>query len=209
MLKNTIKLNKLNFDFYNRNDVIQIAKELLGKIVVSNISGVMVSGRIVEVEAYKAFVDKASHAYLGKRTARNQHMYAQAATAYVYICYGIHQMLNIITNESEVPDAILIRAIQPLQGIETMMERTGKLQLDYTITKGPGNVGKALGINKIHSGCNFLGEELYLLSDDYVLGKNSFGESKRIGVDYAGEDAALLYRFFIKGNKYVSGRINK
>lgn len=186
--------------------MLQIAVELLGKIVVTNFDGIVTSGRIVETEAYIGITDKASHSWLGKRTARNEHMYAQAATAYIYICYGIHQMLNVVTNEKEIPDAVLIRAVEPLEGIETMLARTGKEKRDSTLTKGPGNVGKALGIYKIHSGVNLLGDTIYIASDDYTIDEKHIGSSKRIGVNYAGPDALLPYRFYINGNRYVSGR---
>lgn len=205
-LKNTIKLKKLPIDFYNRNDVVQIARELLGKIVITNMEGIVTSGRIVETEAYRAIIDKASHSYAGRRTARNEHMYLQGATTYIYICYGIHQMLNVVTNEKEIPDAVLIRAVEPLEGIDTMLARTGKKNLDNSLTKGPGNVGKALGIYKMHSGVSLLGNTIYIAVDDYVTDEKQIGSSNRIGVDYAGPDALLPYRFFIKGNKYVSGR---
>ena len=206
MLKNTIKLNKLTIDFYNRNNVLQIARELLGKIVITAIEGVVTSGRIVETEAYVGITDKASHSYLRKRTDRNEHMYAKAATSYVYICYGIHQMFNVVTNEKEIPDAVLIRAVEPLEGIDKMLARRGKKKQDSTLTKGPGNVGRALGINKIHSGVNLMGDTIYIVSDDFEINKMDIGSSMRIGVDYAGQDALLPYRFFIRGNKYVSGR---
>ncbi|MEO5893833.1 MAG: DNA-3-methyladenine glycosylase [Ferruginibacter sp.] len=199
-------MNKLTIDFYNRKDVVQIARELLGKIVVTNIDGVITSGRIVETEAYAGIIDKASHAWSGRRTARNEHMYAQAATSYVYICYGIHQMLNIVTNEKEIPHAILVRAIEPLEGIDAMLVRTGKKKPDHTLTRGPGNVGKALGIYKMHSGIDLLGDTIYIISDDYKISNTQVGVSGRIGVSYAGADALLPYRFYIKGNKYVSGR---
>jgi len=199
-------LKKLTIDFYNRKDVLQIAKELLGKIVVTNFYGIITSGRIVETEAYIGVSDKASHSYAGKRTPRNEQMYAQAGTAYVYICYGIHQMFNIVTNEKEIPDAILIRAVEPMEGIETMLVRTRKQSAGYSLTKGPGNVGKALGMHKIHSGENLLGDTIYLVTDDYTLSDSQTGQSKRIGVDYAGADALLPYRFYVKGNKYVSSR---
>jgi DNA-3-methyladenine glycosylase len=133
-------------------------------------------------------------------------MYAAAGTAYVYICYGMHQMLNIVTNKKEVPDAILIRAVAPLQGLNIMQQRTGKLPGDFTITRGPGNVAKAFGISKIHSGINLTGKQVYLLHDPKcTVPDETIGVSARIGVDYAGADAALPYRFFLKGNKYVSG----
>lgn len=186
--------------------MVQIAKELLGKIVVTNFDGIITSGRIVETEAYIGVSDKASRSYAGKRTARNEHMYAQAGTAYVYICYGIHQMFNIVTNEKEIPDAVLIRAIEPMEGAETMLVRTRKKSPDYTLTRGPGNVGRALGMHKTHSGENLLDDTIYLAADDYTLTDSQTGSSKRIGVDYAGADALLHYRFYVKGNKYVSGR---
>jgi len=198
-------MKKIPLSFYTRKDVVLIAKELIGKIIVTNFEGIITSGRIVETEAYVGITDKASHSYNKKRTARNEHMYAPAATAYVYICYGLHQMLNIVTNAKDVPDAILIRAIEPLLGIESMLKRTGKKILDKTLTRGPGNVGKALGIFKYHSGLNFLDEEIYLLNDGFKITKDNIGISKRIGVESAGADALLPYRFYLQGNKYVSG----
>lgn len=198
-------MKKLTIDFYERKNVVLIARELLGKIIHTNIDGTITSGRIVETEAYAGITDKASHAYDGKRTTRNGHMYADAGTSYVYICYGIHQMFNIVTNEKEIPDAVLIRAVEPLEGVDLMLIRTGKNKPDYTLTKGPGNVGKALGISKINSGINLLGDTIYISSDDCAINEKDIGYSKRIGVDYAGTDALLPYRFYVKGNKYVSG----
>ena len=199
-------MKKLPIEFYKRKNVVHIAQELLGKIIVTNIDGIKTSGRIVETEAYAGITDKASHAFAGKRTSLNEHMYGEAAIAYVYICYGIHQMFNIITNDEEIPDAILIRAVEPLEGMEDMLIRTGKKKPDNTITKGPGNVGKALGIFKIHSGINLTGDTIFLASDDYKIQEEMIGTSTRIGVQYAGQDALLPYRFFIKGNKFVSGK---
>lgn len=199
-------MKKIPISFYNRKNVVQIAKELLGKIVVTNIEGFITSGRIVETEAYVGITDKASHSFNGRRTARNEIMYAAPGTAYIYICYGMHQMLNIVTNEKEIPDAILIRAIEPIKGIETMLEITGKKTLDRTLTRGPGNVGKALGIFTRHSGARLLDNEIYLLDDGSVISEKDLGISKRIGVESAGADSLLPYRFYVKGNKYVSGK---
>lgn len=202
-------MKKLSRSFYKRNDVVSIARELLGKIVVTNINGIRTSGRIVETEAYVAFTDKASHSFNGRRTAKNEHMYSPAATSYIYICYGIHQMLNIVTNEKDIPDAVLIRAIEPMEGIEEMLQRTGKNKPDNTLTKGPGNVGKALGLFKHHSGISLMDETIALYEDKFELAADSIGSSKRIGVDYAGTDALLPYRFYIKGNPFVSAKPNK
>ena len=199
-------MKKVPLSFYDRKDVVKIAKELLGKIIVTNIDGLFTSGRIVETEAYVGISDKASHSFSGRRTAKNEHMYSAPGTAYIYICYGMHQMMNIVTNEKEIPDAVLIRAVEPLKGIDIMLQRTGKGQLDKTLTRGPGNVGKALGIFKHHSGLHLLDEQIYLLDDGHKIPEEKLGVSKRIGVESAGADGLLPYRFFVKGNKYVSGK---
>lgn len=200
-------MKKLPLSFYARKEVVQIARDLLGKIVVSRVGGELVSGRIVETEAYVGISDKASHSFGGRRTARNEHMYSAAGTVYVYICYGIHQMLNVVTNEAGVPDAVLIRALEPIDGITVMLKRTGKKIPDFTLTKGPGNVGKALGISRAQSGLMFVDELLAIYEDDESsLASHMAGVSSRIGVESAGPDALLPYRFYIKGNKYVSGK---
>lgn len=200
-------MKKLTLSFYQRPDVVQIAKELLGKILVTKWNGIETSGRIVEVEAYNGVVDKASHASGGRRTNRNEIMYTNGGVAYVYLCYGIHHLFNVVTNKKETPHAILIRALDPMKGIDVMLERTNKKQLDNTLTKGPGNVSKALGISfRQHSGHSLLSKELFIAEDGFVLNKKDIIASPRIGVDYAGEDAMLPYRFFIKGNPFVSGK---
>src|SRR5688572_1316061 len=128
-----IPVQRLDHSFYNRQDVARIAKDLLGKILVTRFDGVVTSGRIVETEAYNGAVDKASHAYGNRRTARTEVMYGRPGTAYVYLCYGIHHLFNVVTNRKDIPHAILIRAIEPLAGIETMLLRTGKIKNDYTL----------------------------------------------------------------------------
>jgi DNA-3-methyladenine glycosylase len=200
-------MKKLPTEFYQRNNVLQIAKELLGKILVTKWNGIETSGRIVEVEAYNGIIDKASHASGGRRTNRNEIMYDDGGSAYVYLCYGIHHLFNVVTNKKETPHAILIRALEPIKGIDVMLERTGKSKLDNTLTKGPGNVSKALGISfKHHSGHSLLSKDLFIAEDDFIFTKKDIQASPRIGVNYAGEDAKLPYRFFIKGNAFVSGK---
>ena len=200
-------MKKLQKGFYDRQDVIQIAKELLGKVVVTNLGGKITSGRIVETEAYVAITDKASHSFAGRRTPKNEHMYCKAGTAYIYICYGMHQMLNVVTNKKNIPDAVLIRAIEPIKGIDIMLKRAGKLVFNNTLSKGPGNVGKVLGISKQYSGINLLGEDIYIYVDDESnIPAELVGVSKRIGVESAGAAALLPYRFYIRGNRFVSGR---
>lgn len=199
-------MRKLGKDFYQRENVLSIAKELLGKLLVTKRAGVTTTGRIVEVEAYNGVIDKASHAFGGRRTNRNEVMYAEGGVAYVYLCYGIHHLFNVVTHSKETPHAILIRALEPVKGIDEMLRRTGKKKLDHTLTRGPGNLSKAMGIAVLHSGCSLQSKELFLADDGFEYGKNEIAASPRIGVDYAGKDALLHYRFYIKGNPFVSGK---
>jgi DNA-3-methyladenine glycosylase len=202
-------MKKLAIEFYERADVVQIAKDLLGKIIITKFDGLLTSCRIVETEAYVAFTDKASHAYKGKRTARNEAMYGAPGTAYVYICYGMHRMFNIVTNKKETPDAVLIRAAEPIAGSDIMLQRTNKKNADYTLTKGPGNVGKAMGFEKIHNGASLRSNLISVADDGYKTDDTLIGSSKRIGIDNTDEAVHYLYRFYIKGNKFVSGYPNK
>ena len=198
--------NKIEATFYLQENVLAVAKALLGKILVSNFNNVLTAGRIVETEAYNGVVDKASHSYGGRRTNRTEIMYAQGGVSYVYLCYGIHHLFNVVCNVANTPHAVLIRALEPLMGIEDMLIRTNKKTLDNTLTKGPGNVCKALGINTKHTGSSLLQEEIYIVDDGFTYADSSIMATPRIGVDYAGEDAQLTYRFIVNDNKYVSGK---
>jgi DNA-3-methyladenine glycosylase len=200
------EIKKLGLDFYNRPDVVQIAKELLGKILITRFDGLYTSGRIVETEAYAGVGDRASHAYLGRRTRRTEVMFGPAATAYIYLCYGLHQMFNVVTNEKDVPDAILIRALMPIRGIKHMLARTGKQEADFALAKGPGNLSKALGLNVGYTGMSLLGKEAFIGEDGVGFSSRQMVATPRIGVEYAGPDAKLLYRFIAKDNNYVSGK---
>jgi DNA-3-methyladenine glycosylase len=198
-------MKKLPPSFYERDDVVGIARELLGKILVTTWEGVRTTGRIVETEAYAGLKDKASHAYRGK-TPRTEVMFETGGTAYVYLCYGLHQMFNIVTGKKEVPHAVLIRAVAPLEGIGEMLERTGKKQADASLTRGPGNVGRAFGMHRSQTGTSLQSDLMYIAEDDHQVPPDAVGTSARIGVAYAGADALLPYRFYVKGSPYVSGR---
>ena len=202
-------MKKLTAQFYNRTDVVLIARELIGKIIVTDFNGQVCTGRIVETEAYIGLTDRASHSFGGKRTARNEHMYAAAGTAYVYICYGMHHLFNVVTNAKGTPDAVLIRALEPVSGVAIMLNRTGKLQLDNSLTRGPGNAAKAMGISKADSGLNLLLNEIYIADDRFEIQDKLIGVSKRIGVEGSGDGALKPYRFYIKGNPFVSSYPNK
>jgi DNA-3-methyladenine glycosylase len=199
-------MNKLPQSFYLRKNVVKITRELLGKVLVTNWNNEYTSGRIVETEAYEGEIDRASHASKG-RTPRTQVIFGEGGVAYVYLCYGIHQMFNIVTNKEGLAHAILIRAVEPIEGIDIMLRRTGKKVLDETLTRGPGNVGKAFGFHTSQCGLSLQSDELFIADDGFKVKPSTVGTSPRIGVDYAGEHAAWHYRFFIRGNKYVSGKI--
>jgi DNA-3-methyladenine glycosylase len=197
---------KLDSAFYDRKDVTKIARELLGKILVTRFEGIRSSGRIVETEAYAGVNDRASHAFGGRRTARSEDLYGQPGTVYMYVCYGMHHLFNVITNKKDIPHGILIRALEPLEGLDQMLERTGKTFADYTITKGPGNLSRALGLSKLNSGKNLFSDEIFIEDDGLRYKKDQIIITRRIGVESAREDAELPYRFIVKGNPYVSAR---
>jgi DNA-3-methyladenine glycosylase len=191
------RIKKLPRDVYEREDVTRIARELVGKVLVTRLGGERTSGRIVETEAYAGVVDRASHAYGGRRTARTEVMYERGGTAYVYLCYGIHHLFNVVTHGRGTPHAVLIRGIEPLEGIDVMLGRTGKKQGDRTLGNGPGNVSKALGIHTNDTGTDLLGSEIYIGDDGFSFPPGDVIATPRIGVDYAGEDAFLPYRFSV------------
>jgi DNA-3-methyladenine glycosylase len=197
---------KLNIEFYQRSNVLLIAKQLLGKILVTQFNQELTAARIVETEAYNGIIDKASHAYNNKRTKRTEVMFLNGGTAYVYLCYGIHYLFNVVTNKQDIPHAVLIRAAEPLIGASYMLARTNKSKLDFSITRGPGKVSKALGIQISHNNSSLLSEEVFIVDDGYKLPNKKIVATPRIGVDYAGKDALLPYRFFIKDCAYVSGK---
>lgn len=205
-LPNIPVAHRLEHSFYDREDVTVIAKELLGKILVTAFDDIVTSGRIVETEAYAGVGDKASHAYGNRRTARTEVMFGNPGTAYVYLCYGIHHLFNVVTNKKNIPHAVLIRAVEPVDGVDIMLQRTGKVKPDYTLTKGPGNVSKALGIFTRHTGISLLSSELFIYNDGFKLPRGQILSTPRVGVGYAAEDALLPYRFIIKDNPYVSGK---
>lgn len=185
--------------FYEQEDVVKLASELIGKILVTCFNGIVTAGRITETEAYEGVTDRASHAFNGRRSARTEVMYAPGGTAYVYLCYGIHHLFNVVTNKKDIPHAILIRGLEPLLGIDHMLARTGKSKRTPTLTSGPGNVSKALGIHTRHTGQSIIDTaEIFIVSDGTSYPDEVVIAGPRIGVDYAGEDAKLPYRFVVR-----------
>jgi DNA-3-methyladenine glycosylase len=194
--------NLLPQSFYTRDDVVLIARELLGTILCSSFSGVVSAGVITETEAYAGAVDRASHAFGGRRTSRTEVMYRNGGTAYVYLCYGVHSLFNVVTSVEGNPHAVLIRSIKPLLGIDAMIHRTGKKSIGIKEGTGPGNVSKLLGIHYSQSGWPLVYEEgnskvdrLWIEQSGIVIDPSAVIVGPRIGVDYAGSDALLPYRF--------------
>ncbi len=199
--------------FFKNNDVVKIAKCMVGMRIFTSTDNVVTGGYITETEAYAGTTDKASHAYNGRYTNRTKIMYDDGGTIYVYLCYGIHSLLNIVTNKKDIPHAVLIRGIKPIKGKELMLNRLNKEKENKKTFYGPGNVAKALNINYLQSGI-YLNKTLYQPKDKnkkYLNFNNSFKiwiedrdieildknikSSPRIGVDYAKEDSLLPYRF--------------
>jgi DNA-3-methyladenine glycosylase len=201
-----LKYRKLEPSFYLNDDVLMVARSLLGKLLVTHFGGELTAGMIVETEAYRGITDRASHAYGNRRTPRTEVMYASGGVAYVYLCYGIHHLFNVVTNREGIPHAILIRAIEPMVGKEIMQLRSGRKKWEDAIGSGPGNVSKALGIHTKHSGTSLTGEEVFIADYGISFQPAEVIATPRIGVDYAGEDAKLLYRFAVKGHPNVSAK---
>ena len=194
---------KLTDSFYQRTNVVKIARELLGKVLFTNVDGIITAGMIVETEAY-SWKEKGCHAYGSKKTERNAVMFERGGHTYVYLCYGMHYLFNIVTNRPDIPEAVLIRAVQPLYGVDEMILRRGKLKNDFHLTSGPGKLTKALGIDRKLNGKFLSGNEVWVEDAGEKISSGSIVASPRIGIDYAGEDALLPWRFTLKGNGWIS-----
>ena len=198
MLNGKLKNKKLTLSFYLHSNVEELGRLLLGKLLFTKIDSAPITGGIiVETESYKGVDDKACHAFGGKKTDRNKFMYRQGGCAYIYLCYGMHHLLNVVTNKKDIPHAILIRAIKPTLGIETMLKRRGKKKLQRSLTAGPGALTQALGINLKQNGVSFLSSSLWIEHGKNIK-KSDIIRSPRVGVSYAKEDAFLPLRFRIK-----------
>jgi DNA-3-methyladenine glycosylase len=183
-------------EFYTRNDVVTVARELLGKILCTRIRGGRAKAIIAETEAYAGVDDRASHAFGGKRTARTEPMFGAGGIAYVYLCYGIHHLFNVVTNIEGTPHAVLIRAAIPLAGEKLMLRRRGRKEVDEALMKGPGTLSQALGITTRLTGTSLQGDRIWI--EDQSMAPTAILTGPRIGVGYAGKDAALPYRFIAR-----------
>lgn len=195
---------KIPHSFYLGSDVVSISKSLLGKYLFTCSDGLLTGGYIVETEAYNGVVDKASHAFGNRQTPRTQIMFGEGGIAYIYLCYGIHEMLNVVTSVAGQPHAILIRAIEPTTGVDIMLARRNMTAVKPNITAGPGSVAKALGITRKINGISLQSDTLWIEDKGLNFTEEQIAAVPRIGVAYAGADALLPYRFHVKGNVYVS-----
>lgn len=203
-------MKKLNREFYNRDSIV-VAKELLGKVLVYENGGQKISAKIVETEAYMGIEDKAAHSYGGRRTPRVEVMYGGPGVAYIFLIYGLHCCFNIVTNEADIPQAVLIRAAEPVEGREYMAQRrfgTSYEQLTKSqrkgLTNGPGKLCGALSIDRNVNGEDLCGNNLYLEEGEDQ--EFSIVTTKRVGIDYSEEAKDYPWRFYIKDNEYVSVR---
>ena len=194
---------KLTDSFYRRTSVVKIARELLGKVLFTNVNGIITAGMIVETEAY-SWKEKGCHAYGAKKTNRNAVMFEGGGHTYVYLCYGMHYLFNIVTNETNIPEAVLIRAVQPVHGIDEMLIRRGNLKNEFHLTSGPGKLTKALGIDRKLNGKFLMGNEVWVEDAGNRVSSRDIVKGPRIGIDYAGEDARLPWRFTLSGNDWLS-----
>ncbi len=190
---------KLCREFYLRSGV-EVAKDLIGKKLVHNSAAGLTAGIIVEVEAYMGRIDKAAHAYKG-RTARTEITFGEGGFAYIYLIYGRNICMNVVANVKEIPDAVLIRALQPVEGINLMIERRQKNNL-RELCNGPSKLTQAMAITKNHYGVDLCGDELFIETvEDF---QPEIVATPRINIDYAGDAAKFLWRFIQKNNPCVS-----
>ena len=183
--------------FYENPGVVDAARQLIGKVLCSNIDGVYTAGMITETEAYCGRNDKACHANGGLRTKRTEVMYGDPGHTYIYLCYGIHHLLNVVTNKNGLADAVLIRAIHPLDGVDIMKERRG-MNSEKNLANGPGKLTQALGITISLNSTSLLKPPLWIEDQSISINQSTISRTPRIGVDYAGNHAKRPWRFCLE-----------
>lgn len=195
--------NKVDLNWYINDNVVEVAQQLLGKTLCTRFDGITTKGKIVETEAYSGDNDKACHANNQRMTRRNRVMFASGGRAYVYLCYGIHHLFNVVTNIDGKADAVLIRAIEPIEGIDTMLDRRNMDIVEKRLSAGPGVLSQALGITTDNYGEKLDGNKIWIEKNENIPTAEIIAAT-RIGVAYAEEDALKPWRFYVKENKWVS-----
>lgn len=193
----------IDISSYQNDNVVDVAAELLGKQLCTNINGKRVTGLIVETEAYSGDDDKACHANNQRKTKRNQIMFEPGGHAYIYLCYGVHHLFNVVTNVRGKADAVLIRAVEPLEGVGIMLDRRKMPKFEKQVTNGPGKFTQAFGITTQYYG-TALDSDIIWIEESKSISKNNIVATTRVGVDYAEDDALKPWRFYLKENKWVS-----
>jgi len=194
---------KVSLEFYVRDDVVQISRELLGKVLCTKINGQVTKAIITETEAYAGVSDRASHAYGGRRTLRTEPLYMPGGTAYVYLCYGIHHLFNVVTNTTGTPHAVLIRAGKSFEGRKLMHKRRNKRDGDRSLLTGPGSLSQALGITTDLTGTDLFGDHIWIEDHKISVAAGEILTGPRVGIDYAEEDSTRPYRFIVDLKKPV------
>lgn len=189
--------------FYEREDPAEVAIDLLGKILRVESKKGGCAARIVEAEAYGGPQDRASHAWRG-RTPRNESMFGKPGTAYVYLCYGIHRMFNVVTAPEDVPAAVLIRGVEPIEGQEVMARRRELSPEDFRLAAGPGALTAAMGIRMEWDRTDLVCGPIRIEDDGVRISHAQILRRPRVGVNYAGPAAKFRWRFSIRGNPWVS-----
>jgi len=205
-VSNKVQGKGLDEAYFLTDNVLHLAQDLLGKVLVTSIGGARSAVMISETEAYEGPVDRASHAYGHRRTRRTETMYLPGGHAYVYLCYGIHHLFNVVSAPAGVPHAILIRAGEPLEGLPVMLKRRKMEKIERRLTAGPGSLSRALGISTALDGEKLGGPKIWIEDRGIRFEKKEIAATPRIGVDYAGEHAQWLYRFYLKDSEWVSKR---
>ncbi len=200
---------KIPLSYFQTDDVTGIAKNLIGKYLFTNIDNVLCGGIITETEAYAGITDKASHAYGNRRTARTEVMFGEGGRSYVYFTYGMHHLFNIVTSVKNNPHAVLIRAIFPTHGLETISKRRKKPVSDKNLCNGPAKLCQALGITLKENNIPLDGDKIWLEDRGLIIKETDITATPRIGVDYAGEDALLPYRFLLTGDAVLKNKTVK
>lgn len=200
---------KLPRSFFKSMDVVGICRALIGKVLVSEMDGIKTSGIIVEVEAYRGPDDRACHAFANRRTSRTEVMYKTGGVAYIYICYGIHHLFNVVTGPENHAHAVLIRALEPLDGIETMMDRRKMFTPgDPRLTRGPGALSVALGLSSSYSGHDLTRPDALIYIEDRQIRfpADRIASGVRIGVESAGDSALWPWRYYVRHHPNVSAK---
>ncbi len=194
---------KLQKEFYTRTDTVQVARELLGKKLISTFNGITTSGIICETEAYCGITDRGCHAYNNRYTERTKIMYAEGGVTYVYLCYGVHFLFNVVTHTRDNPHAILIRAIEPVDGLSAIIKRRNKKKADSGLGAGPGLVSQCLGFTTKHTGLSLLEDTIRIEEGEDIARKNIV-ESPRVGMHFEGPYKDIPWRFRIRNSPFTS-----